>query len=246
MEFLKFSCSTQGCWFCAAHPWRNEPIKRVPEPYPNNESGSYLHVSETPIMVNGKIRDIDDYNPRTQLRLLFEDGAISVGNDDEIKGFAHKYIVDKDMVFSSLKEMKAAKVLRQSKAKARLSRKQEEERKAYGDYDWKKLVEEVGLKKLTVNTLDKYISHHSLKHLRSLNKSQKVEGIRLHYMRNMLESHDEETSVDAEDSDLDSGSSDDEVLTCRENIEDDFEDPSLFTTNRYGRTVGVLHDTSHI
>ena len=97
-----------------------------------------------------------------------------------------------------------------------------------------------------MKTLDKYISHHTLDHLKSCNKPQKVEGIRLHFLRHLLESNGEPSASanDTDDTDTGGGSSDDEVLrTCRasSDADDAYEDASLFRTNRYGRAVGVSH-----
>ena len=57
---------------------------------------------------------------------------------------------------------------------------------SYEEYNWEEIINDGQLKSMIVASLDKYLNHNSLKHLRGKNK-QKVEGIRLHYMRNQVQ-----------------------------------------------------------
>ena len=76
---------------------------------------------------------------------------------------------------------------------------------------------------MIVYNLDKYINHHSLKHLHEKNKQQIMEGIILHYMRCQVNKHatNPSTSRNASDAGADGyqsrddypgDSSDDEIL----------------------------------
>ena len=133
------------------------------------------------------LREVNDFNPRVQLKILFGEGNISLNNIPKIDEFVRKYIVDKPIVMKALEEMQASQITTQAKQREKKRQREINEKKAYKDYDWKDAVENGGLKKLLVIDLDKYIIHHKLRHLLNKNKPQKIEGIRLHYMRNCVE-----------------------------------------------------------
>ena len=61
----------------------------------------YKHVNDTPLMINGQRRPVDDYQPRKQIKVAFTEGKISLQDDEQISAFADKYIVEKHLVIKS-------------------------------------------------------------------------------------------------------------------------------------------------
>ena len=212
LEFVKFRCEATGesCDYCTSHPWYDKVMESIPEPYPKPGTGSYFHAKDTPVQVGGVLRATDDYNPRVQLKILFNNGMLSLDDVEKIDEFAERYIVDKIIVLDALKEMRAAQVMALAKKKDRAKLKQANAQKVYADYDWNAIIEGGDLKKMLVTDLDKYIDYHALKHLRNKNKPQKIEGVKLHYMRNCVMLSDNANIrhyMEVEDSDKASSSS---------------------------------------
>jgi len=68
IEYIKFACCTNGdaCDFCTEMGWYDSECKRIPEPYPDyscQEKMKYMHVLSTPTIIEGNIRQVNDYNP---------------------------------------------------------------------------------------------------------------------------------------------------------------------------------------
>lgn len=61
----------QKCGFCESLDQEGEDIKRVRPPFPDlNREHHYCSLEETPRVD----REVDDFQPRVQLRKLFEEG----------------------------------------------------------------------------------------------------------------------------------------------------------------------------
>ena len=92
MEYLKGSCTDSGdlCEWCSSHVWVGPQLLRVPKPYPDYSrlpSYHYLPGKDTPTNVDGKKREVDDMQPRVQLKKLHKNGG-----DADIAEFCNKYI----------------------------------------------------------------------------------------------------------------------------------------------------------
>lgn len=111
LEFVKFACSNDvdasACLHCSEYGWIDSVCQRIPEPMPDYESPKfmYLHVSDTPITVDGKPRPVDDFNPKVQLMKQFEQCKVKAEDPSTITTFARKYIVDEIAVKACLDDL---------------------------------------------------------------------------------------------------------------------------------------------
>ena len=101
IEFVKGGCEAKKelCDFCKV--WIGPKTGCVPRPYPDKEKPGfhYLAARVTPVKDDkGEIRPIDDFQPRAQLKQLFEKNAISSSDENEVKEFSAKYIVPENLV----------------------------------------------------------------------------------------------------------------------------------------------------
>ncbi len=99
-EYIKHSCrekNGQLCSYCEEHPWIGPECRAAPRPFPNTEvlpKFQYLNVSRTPTHDNGIPRPADDYQPREQLKRAFKEKTVSLGNNESVRKFSTKFIVE--------------------------------------------------------------------------------------------------------------------------------------------------------
>ena len=93
LEYLAGKCSLKGtCDPCKNSSWSHINIKPGPRPIPNYALLPNYHYKPhnlTPL----EGREIDDYQPRVQLRKLHSQGKISIDDETQISSFCDKYIV---------------------------------------------------------------------------------------------------------------------------------------------------------
>ena len=170
MEYRNAVClNTMGtlCDYCQNSPLYvfKDYVKPVPRPFPDHSAlpaYHYLSHKETPIYIDGETRPVDDFQPRVQLKKLFEAGEISSNNKSAIKDFCEKYIVEEKLVIEYVNHMEVLKLERE-KSKQRLNNERTvETEKHYKDFDWIKLWETGELRKKSIKILDKYVMYHQL------------------------------------------------------------------------------------
>ena len=114
LEFVKFSCDDDLCEFCSRNTWVGPPCTRIPEPVPDSTADyyKYLHVKDTPATFHGKQREVNDFNPRTNLRYLCQEKQISSKMVNEIDEFCAKFIVEKSAVLKAVNELECTHLRR--------------------------------------------------------------------------------------------------------------------------------------
>eukprot|EP00112_Aurelia_sp_Birch-Aquarium-sp1_P004821 Seg1546.11 transcript_id=Seg1546.11/GoldUCD/mRNA.D3Y31 product="hypothetical protein" protein_id=Seg1546.11/GoldUCD/D3Y31 len=266
-EFIKYSCQNgdASCDFCESFGWTDVPCRRVPEPMPDYEAPDfkYLHVKETPSETGGNLRKVDDFNPRVQLKKMFEDEVI--GSDDQVKigGFSQEYIVDEAIVMAFLKELSLQHTLKQKRKAEQKDKRSNEMEMEYKDINWIDYVDRGCLKMLLVKTLDKYLIHNNMRGVLKLKKKDKVLAISLHVQNQRFElgqtiqnekevvndeefiSDDDQDEVinylsDATESSCDGSAGEMEIdgETPNEDIAEDDNCDDLFRPTRSGRLAG--------
>ena len=111
MEFIKFACEEdekkdeRECDSCVT--WTGLPAKRVPQPVPDTERlFHYMHVADTPSCTEaGEPRPADDWQPRANITKLFQDGKISLQQQDEITTFSETFYVERKYVVACLEHL---------------------------------------------------------------------------------------------------------------------------------------------
>ena len=91
-----------------------------------------------PLIVNGKPREPDDYQPRANVKA----GSLKLQDLSSIKSFAEKFIVAVELVLTAVRHLyentMAGNLRRDDRKKRTRGRKE----KKFADYDWKGLIEE--------------------------------------------------------------------------------------------------------
>ena len=211
MEYLKHSCSsTQNnelCFHCSTNDWVLAQIPRIPHPIPDEKrKGHYKSLNDCIEASASMERHTDDYQPRVNIKKMFDAGDLSSDNLEQIKIFSEKFAVEEKHVRSQLVHFEHLK-LKDSKRKDKRRREKDSMlAKTYDDYKWKDLAESHQLKNLRVSELDKYLDKHKLN--KRSKKAVKVKTILCHLLRtdvlNIESDHEEEYDSEEDDEITDS------------------------------------------
>eukprot|EP00794_Sanderia_malayensis_P003753 gene3753-4275_t len=261
IEYVKCTCGE--CIYCSKD-WVGPPCTKVPKPYPDYDAEGlhYKSVFLTPNEIDGRQREIDDFQPRKQAEILFKEGKLD--KEGDIATFSKKFIVEIDKVRKYVQHLTHLSIKKKKRAEQRVHIERQEKSKGFADYDWKNLFHKGMLAKLTVYTLDKYLAHFNLKNTLKLRKAEKVQAIQSHLIATMdtghrddeieyMEVEPQEQAMQEQDSDKDMNSetSDEDIVIRDMNPSDSssestdeeadsFDASSIFTTLRSGR-VAVNH-----
>jgi hypothetical protein len=138
----------------------------------------YLNVKETPTIVDGKERDIDDMQPRVQLKKMH--GTLSQDNAQCITDFCNKFIVKEQHVRKYLEHLDILSLNKEKRKSKTKGEKTLREGRQYQAYDWSDLYQSDKLKKLLNSELDKYLIHHKMTDKMPLSKVKKLQWIGAH------------------------------------------------------------------
>ena len=58
---------------------------------------------------DGKMRDVDDFQPRKQIKIAASSGTLSLDDENQMKEFCDKYIVDKELVITCVENIRTKK-----------------------------------------------------------------------------------------------------------------------------------------
>ena len=111
MEFLKKSCSESSEVMC---DWCKENLTRVPRPYPNYEADGFHYLSAE--NSTDLKRSVDDFQPRAQLRKLFQMGKITSSDEKGVESFSKTYIVPNELIKKQLKHWEALQLVKTKRA----------------------------------------------------------------------------------------------------------------------------------
>ena len=225
-EFVKFGCTSSGtpCGHCQEMGWVDVACFAIPEPMPDYTSDEfkYQHVKDTPSDIDGVSREVNDFNPRVQLKKLFHEGQLNNGDAEIIDNFCQKYIVDQYIVRNALNDLHCKEATRETRKKEKQNRRDAEQKQSYDDINWLEIVKNRTINKLLVSTLDKYLIRHNMMGCFKLKKKEKIEAIVNHVNLQVFQNRDfitENADSGEESSDIyDSDDEMDEVCTLRSTI----------------------------
>ena len=114
-EFVRTGCEDEGCYFC--HTWSGPPTTRVPQPVPDGQRPMhYMDVNVTPTHTeSGEEREPDDWQPRANITKLFNEGSISLDQQESVTEFSEKFYVKREFVanyFQHLTDLRRTKDIR--------------------------------------------------------------------------------------------------------------------------------------
>ncbi|EDO35711.1 predicted protein [Nematostella vectensis] len=158
-------------------------MTRIPRPFPSADDlpeFHYKNVHSTPLTDSkGNDRGPDDWQPRANIKKLFEQKKLSLEDNEEIKKFSQAFIVDEKYVRSYLEHLSSLETISKIREKQRKDARQERKKKEVSDYNWQELIENGKLPSLVVSELDKYLIHYNLS--KTGKKKDKIRRITVHY-----------------------------------------------------------------
>ena len=88
MEFVRYCCSDSTgapCAHCAESDRVSTNCTRIPKPMPDNSADGhhYKSVQDTPLEIDGKVRSVDDFQPRKNVKEYLAQGMLKSENDFE-------------------------------------------------------------------------------------------------------------------------------------------------------------------
>ena len=273
MEYRKVvRLNTMGtlCDYCQNSPLYvcKDYVKAVPRSFPDYSAlpaNHYLSHKETPIYTDGETRPVDDFQPRVQLKKLFEAGEISSNNKSAIKDLCEKYIVEEKLVIEYVNHMEVLKLEREKRKQRLNNERTVEAEKHYKDFDRIKLWETSELRKKSMKILDKYVMYHQLRKFKR--KQDQLNAILYHIsmsstqennnilrngtvcnhnemeLANFMETSGPEDSLDSGDSDNEKHSSEnDQILSKFESSDESSSSES--ENENCENTTNVMNDNS--
>ena len=118
----------------------------------------YLSWSATP--TNG--REPDDFQPRGQIKRLFEESELVSGDSEAIRKFSDKHIVPEKLVAEYIEHLAQIKMRKEKKKGETERERMERLNRQYNDIDWAGLYNSDKLSSLRVEELSLYFSHHKI------------------------------------------------------------------------------------
>ena len=183
MEYRRMSCKERNghscgqlCQFCEKDETTTVPLP-TRRPYPDYgklPDFHYLSWNATP--TNG--REPDDFQPRAQIKRLFEESELVSGDSEAIRRFSDKYIVPEKLVAEYVEHLAQIKMRKEKKKEETERERMERLNREYNDIDWVGLYNSDKLSSLRVDGLSLYFSHHKITFKGK--KAEKVALIKAH------------------------------------------------------------------
>ena len=256
MEFIRDGCvdsTGELCEYCEVNRWVGDKMTRIPQPVPDSQRPNhYFSVFDTSTLnEHGRPREPDDWQPRAQIKKLFQKAEITAANEENIKKFAERYCVEEILVKKYLEHLQELKTMDEIRSRSRKEEREKRKEKTYNQYDWLKLAMDGSLKSLKVAELNKYLESNGL--TKTGKKEDKIKAITCHVIRaahtndisgqkkieKYLEELADESNSDVSQSD---SSDNDEVIAMLSDDsteeENEFDDFQAYTVTRSGRVVG--------
>ena len=116
-----------------------------------------MNVAATPSeTAGGEPRSVDDWQPRANIKKLFNAGKISLQQQDEITKFSETFYVKREYVVGCVEHLTNLQLMQQIRERTREAEQNRGKRKTCEEYDWLDLVLQGQLNKLKVQELNKY------------------------------------------------------------------------------------------
>ena len=130
-------------------------------PYPDyGKLPNFHHLSWSATPTNG--REPDDFQPRAQIKRLFEESELDNGDSEAIRKFSDKYIVPEKLVAEYVENLAQIKMHKEKKKEETERERMERLNREYNDIDWLGLYNSDKLSSLRVGELSLYFFHHKI------------------------------------------------------------------------------------
>lgn len=169
LEYMKGDCQQNSgvlCEFCTKFPPSKDSLHHVPRPMPDETTLpdlKYLPFDQTPsTSPEGRPREIDDYQPRAQIKRHVEEGKLALDDSESIVEFSKTFAVPETYVRKYLEHLQYLAVKKSKRKDERKRQRETEAQKKYADYKWEELFIAGKLKKLKVPALNLFLEKHQL------------------------------------------------------------------------------------
>ena len=163
MEYKRMSCqerNAQLCKFCEKDWTISAPLP-TRRPYPDYGKLPNFHdLSWSATPTNG--REPDDFQPRAQIKRLFEESGLLSGDSEAIRKFSDKYIVPEKLVAEYVEHLAQIKMRKEKKKEETERERMQRLKRKYNGIDWVGLYKSDKLSSLRVDELSLYFSHHKI------------------------------------------------------------------------------------
>ena len=119
-----------------------------------------------------------DFQPRAQIRRLFEESELVSGDSEAIRKFSDKYIVPEKLVAEYVEHLAQIKMRKEKKKEETERERMERLNREYNNIDWAGLYNSDKLSSLRLDELSLYFSHHKVTFKGK--KAEKVAMIKAH------------------------------------------------------------------
>jgi len=96
----------------------------------------YLPFDKTPVTSSGSQWDVDDYQPRAQIKKTFEDGTFALDDAESVGMFSKTFAVEESVTRKYLEHLEHIRLKKEKRSGEKKRKKQEEIMKTYDDFDW--------------------------------------------------------------------------------------------------------------
>ena len=121
---------------------------------------TFHYLSWSATSTNG--RDSDDFQPRAQIKRLFEESELVSGDSEATRKLSDKYIVPEKLVAEYVEHLAQIKMRKEKKKEETERERMERLNRQYNDIDWAGLYNSDKLSSLRVDELSLYFSHHKI------------------------------------------------------------------------------------
>ena len=110
----------------------------------------------------GHPREVDDFQPRAQIKKRVKNGTLSLSDGDKIASFSKDFAVEEEHVRNYLEHLQYLELKKLKRKEETRKNKEGESQLSYNDYDWNDMYRKGTLKKKTVKVLDIILERHKL------------------------------------------------------------------------------------
>ena len=104
----------------------------------------------------------DEFQPRAQIKRLFEESELVSGDSEAIRKFSDKYIVPEKLVAEYVEHLAQIKMRKEKKKEDTERERMERLNRQYNNIDWAGLYNSDKLSSFRVDELSLYFSHHKI------------------------------------------------------------------------------------
>ena len=106
----------------------------------------YLHSSAIPLTSDGEKREIDDFQPRIQIKRALRNGSLDICDEENVSQFCDKYLIEKVLLLKCTEHFLYTELIKKKREEVKKMARENEIENAYDYFNWAYLVEKSTLK----------------------------------------------------------------------------------------------------